>query len=110
MPCVWTAGVKRAGATSAQKRTPDAGALGWQDAPAAEAAVTQFYEGHGLNQPDLGLWIGAVTFAAAPTPDTYRLLVEEYEYISANYTDGRRAPGRLIYAETFEVDTALVGA
>ena len=92
-----------------QKRTPDGGELGWQDAPAAEAAVTQFYEGQGLNQPYLGLWIGAVTFATAPAPGTYRLLVEEYEYISANYTDGRRAPGRLIYAETFEVDTALVG-
>jgi hypothetical protein len=51
-----------------------------------------------------------VTFAAAPVPGTYRLLVEEYEYLSANYADGRRAPGRLIYAETFEVDTALVGA
>ena len=49
-----------------QKRTPDGGELGWQDAPAAEATVTQFYEGQGLYQPDLGLWVGAVTFTAIP--------------------------------------------
>jgi hypothetical protein len=48
-------------------------------------------------------------FAEQPEPDRYRLLVEELEYVSANYADGRQAPGRLIYAETFEVDTALVG-
>jgi hypothetical protein len=93
-----------------QKRTAAGGDLGWEDAPAAEAAATQFYEGHGLYQPDLGLWIGAVTFAAAPAPGTYRLLVEEFEYLSANYAEGRRAPGRLIYAETFEIDAALVSA
>ena len=64
--------------------------------------MTQFYEGPGLFQPDLALWIGAVTFAARPEAGAYRLLVEEFEYISANYKEGRRAPGRLIYAETFE--------
>jgi hypothetical protein len=37
-------------------------------------------------------------------------LIEEFEYISANYTEGRRAPGRLIYAETFDIDAALVSA
>jgi hypothetical protein len=51
-----------------------------------------------------------VAFAEVPSADGWRLLVEEYEYISANYTDSdRRAPGRLIYAETFLVDAALVG-
>jgi hypothetical protein len=93
-----------------QKRTGGGGELDWQDAPVAEATVTQFYEGQAIFQPNVELWIGHVTFAATPAPDTYRLLVEEYEYISANYMDGRRAPGRLIYAETFELDTALVGA
>jgi hypothetical protein len=43
-----------------QKRTPEGGELGWQDAP-AEAAVTQFTS-QGLFQPNLELWIGAVTF------------------------------------------------
>jgi hypothetical protein len=93
-----------------QQRTPAGGALGWEDTPAAEATATQFYEGPGLGQPDLGLWVGAVTFAAAPEPGRYRLLVEELEYVSANYSDGREAPGRLIYAETFEVDAGLVTA
>ena len=93
-----------------QKRPMGGGELDWVDAPAAEAAVTQFYEGGALFQPNLELWVGAVTFAASPKPGAYRLLVEEYEYISANYSNGRHAPGRLIYAETFEVDAALVGA
>lgn len=92
-----------------QKPTDLGVELGWEDAPATEATVTQFYEGQGLLQPNLALWIGAVTFAATPAPGSYRLLVEEFEYISATYTDGGRAPGRLIYAETFEVDSALVG-
>ena len=91
-----------------QKRPPAGGELGWQDAPAAEAGVTQLYEGQGLFQPDLGLWVGTVTFTAAPAPGAYRLLIEEFEYISANYAEGRGAPGRLIYAEIIEVDAAMV--
>ena len=58
----------------------------------------------------LGLWIGAVTFAEASAPTRTRLLIEEFEYISANYAEGRRAPGRLIYAETFEIHASLVSA
>ena len=45
--------------------------------------------------------------AAAPAPDLYRLLVEEFEYIAAEYREGGQAPGRLIYAETIAVDAAL---
>ena len=93
-----------------QRRSADGGDFGWLDAPAAEATVTQFYEGQALYQPDLGLWIGAVTFAAAPAPGAYRLLIEEFEYVSANYSENRVAPGRLIYAETVDVDTALISA
>jgi hypothetical protein len=92
-----------------QKRSPDGGELGWQDAAAAEANISQFYEGQGLYQPNLGLWVGAVGFATAPEAGAWRLLIEEFEYITANYADGRRAPGRLIYAETFAIDAALVG-
>lgn len=91
-----------------QRRTPDGGDLGWQDAPAVEATVTRFYEGQGLFQPNLALWIGNVSFAAPPAADTYRLLIEEFEYVSATYAEGRRAPGRLIYAETVLVDGPLV--
>jgi hypothetical protein len=91
------------------QRRPGAGELSWEEAPAADATATQFYEGPGLFQPDLALWVGAVSFATVPQPGAYRLLVEEFEYVSATYADGRQAPGRLIYAETFEVDAALVG-
>jgi len=86
-----------------QRRTDAASDLGWEDAPAAEAGVTQLYEGPGIGQPDLALWVGAVTFTSAPAAGVYRLLVEEFEYVSADYMDGRHTPGRLIYAETIEV-------
>jgi hypothetical protein len=90
-------------AVRVQARTDPASELGWDDAPAGAATITQFYEGPGLGQPDLALWVGAVTFAAAPEPGAYRLLIEEFEYVTADYLEGRHAPGRLIYAEAFEV-------
>ncbi|GEP53943.1 hypothetical protein [Reyranella soli] len=86
----------------------DGGELEWHDAPAAEASVTQLYEGQALFQKDLGLWAGSVTFTTAPAPDAYRLLIEEFEYISATYAENRRAPSRLIYAEIIEIDAAMV--
>ncbi len=92
-----------------QKKLAGGSDLDWQDAPASEATVTQGYEGQGLFQPDLGLWVGAVSFVAAPAPGVYRLLIEEFEYVAANYTDGRRAPGRPIYAEVVEIDDGMLG-
>jgi len=91
-----------------QKKPPGGSELEWHDAPAAEASVTQLYEGHALLQKDLGLWAGGVTFATAPAPGAYRLLIEEFEYISANHAENRRAPGRIIYAEIIELDAAMV--
>ena len=49
-----------------------------------------------------------MTFTTVPAPGAYRLLIEEFEYISANHAENRRAPGRLIYAEIVEVDAAMV--
>lgn len=43
-----------------------------------------------------------------PAPGDYRLLVEEFEYVSAEYLEERQTPGRLIYAETFAVDGGLM--
>ena len=91
-----------------QKQPAGGGELEWQDAPAAEATTTQLYEGQALFQKDLGLWVGTVTFTTRPAPGAYRLLIEEFEYISANHAENRRAPGRLIYAEVIEVDAAMV--
>jgi hypothetical protein len=91
-----------------QAHTDPASELGWTDAPGTDVVVTQFYEGGGIGQPDLALWVGAVTFAGAPPEGKYRLLIEEFEYITADYLEGRSAPGRLIYAETFTVDAGLL--
>ena len=53
-----------------------------------------------------------------PKPQQYRLLIREYEYVSANWAivhpggealpPWSEAPGRLIYAETVEIDEAFV--
>lgn len=68
--------------------------------------VTQFYEGPGLGQPDLALWVGAISFATAPAAGHYRVLVEEFEDVSSDHPDS----GRLIYAETFTVDQTFIAA
>jgi hypothetical protein len=86
--------------------------LGWSDAPAAVAAVAINVDGTAPGQPDLELFAATVTFAAPPSPGQFRLLIEEHEYPSADYVlvDGDRVnqPGRLIYAEIFAIDDALV--
>lgn len=92
-----------------QQRGSTGSELDWRDVTTPVASVTQIYEGPGVAQPDLALWIGLVQFAERPAADQYRLLIEEFEYISANYADNRQAPGRLIYAETFAIDGVLVG-
>jgi hypothetical protein len=91
-----------------QQHCPVESDLAWDDVPATVATVTQFYEGPGFGQPDLALWVGAVTFAAPPDPGRFRLLIEEFEFVSANYADQGKVPGRLIYAETFAVDASLI--
>ena len=89
--------------------------LGWQDAPAGVAAVNPLP----LLFPSLLRWTGTIDFTNLPQPGQYRLLIREYEYLSANYTivtgpprsrrPHRDQPRRLIYAETIDIDTALVG-
>jgi hypothetical protein len=90
--------------------------LGWQDSPAATAAITALAL---PNPTGLVRWTGTIQFASLPAEGQYRLLVREYEYLSANFTNlvgsarGRRArreqPRRLIYAEAIEIDNALIG-
>jgi hypothetical protein len=88
--------------------------IAWRDVPANVAAVTAMFDDHFAADPNLELWSGTVAFAKVPEAGRYRLLIEEHEYISANYSiiEGRTAiqPGRLIYAETFAIDAALVQA
>ena len=91
--------------------------LAWEDAPVGTAVISQTT----VNNPSALLrWTGTITFAAAPNPGQYRILIREYEYLSANYTIvtqtrrgrpiRREQPSRLIYAETIDVDSALIGA
>ncbi|HKR01391.1 MAG TPA: hypothetical protein VJT09_12010 [Pyrinomonadaceae bacterium] len=86
--------------------------LAWRDVAPERATVQAAFDDHPGDRPDMALWSGTVSFAKKPEPGRFRLLIEEQEYVSANYTlsEGRvgRQPGRLIYAETFELDDALV--
>ena len=54
----------------------------------------------------------AVTFDTVPDPGRYRLVIEEYEFISANYTlmenNAAVQPGRLIFAEIVPLNADLV--
>ena len=90
--------------------------LTWRDVAPEVAAVKVAFDdnlgGQPQSQPDLEMWAGLVTFAKAPETGRFRLLIEEHEYISSNYAlvEGRtaRQAGRLIYAEAFELDDALI--
>lgn len=97
--------------------------LAWQ--PVADSLVTVNEETPPAVD-SLVLWIGDVKFSELVPPDKFRLLIREYEYISADYTvnpdgtlnpasgqgiDNRTvgsAPRRLVYAETIEIDDALI--
>ncbi len=86
--------------------------LAWEDAPAGTAVITALPLPTGLLR-----WVGSIAFATLPDPGEYRVLIREYEYLSANYTNNsgrgnairREQPKRLIYAETVLVDSALIG-
>lgn len=87
--------------------------LAWHDVTPDVAQVQAKVDAQSASDPDLVVWDGTITFAKPPPPGEFRLLVEEYEFISAEYTlvgddDVVRQPSRLIYAEAFEVDDALV--
>ena len=91
--------------------------LAWEDAPDAAIIHTDF-TGAFPTEHDLQLWTGRVTFAEQPKSSHYRLVIREYEYITAGsqvaapQSEGRPialAPrGRLIYGETVEIDAALL--
>jgi hypothetical protein len=102
-----------------QERDPAVSSdLGWRDAAAGVASISVNTDAQFPTEKYLALWSGRVQFAQAPKPQQYRLLIREYEYVSANWTIVHRggealppssdAPGRLIYAETVEIDEALI--
>ncbi|MSR56221.1 MAG: hypothetical protein EXS05_00920 [Planctomycetaceae bacterium] len=87
--------------------------LAWSDVGTDVAAINASHDGPTPLDPDLALWSGTVRFVKVPEPGEFRLLVEEFEFISANYNlvqdDVIKHPSRLIYAESIVLDTALVG-
>ena len=86
--------------------------LAWNDVTPDVAKVFPAVDGPVAGDPDLALWAGSVQFAKKPTAGEFRLLIEEHEFISANYTVVEHGvvqqPSRLIYAEIFSLDEALV--
>lgn len=103
-----------------QERRDDIGGdLAWRDAAPEVVSVTDRTAEAPPASPALVLWTGTVDFAAEVPADRYRLLICEHEYFSANHvlteydeTTGDPhavAPRRLVYAETLELDDALVG-
>jgi hypothetical protein len=79
-------------------------------------AVCIEYNGLTPKNPDLALWAGNIYFSQPLKPNQYRLLIREYEFISADYTikeeQGNeplfKQPGRLIFAETILLDEAML--
>jgi hypothetical protein len=104
--------------TVQQRMANVSGDLGWEDATAATATVT--HQSTATPLPNLIRWSGTVEFLQAVEAGRYRLLIREHEYLSANYlalnqpgsaaTPHPSNPGRLIYTEVMEIDTALIGA
>jgi hypothetical protein len=84
------------------------GDLGWRDAPPDVASVAATTDGPVAGQPDLVLWAGTVTFAVRPQPGRFRLFIQEHEEVAPGEPSGVGGPGRLIYADTFELDSALL--
>ena len=98
-----------------QERDPQVpGELGWRDAPAETATVTPAVDGPAPGRPNIAMWAGSVTFAERPEAGRFRLQIEEHERVASGdaiVTGSRqRARGRLIYAESFELDGALLGS
>lgn len=98
-----------------QERDPQLpGELGWRDAPAETATVTSGLDGPAPGRPNIVMWAGSVVFAERPQAGRFRVLVEEHERVApgdAIITGSRqRLRGRLVYAESFELDGALLGS
>jgi hypothetical protein len=85
--------------------------LAWNDVPQTVAKVTPEFDDFVPGQSSLAMWAGSITFAQMPKVGQYRLLIEEFEYVSANFALEKGSsdfPSRLIYAEIFELDAALI--
>jgi hypothetical protein len=86
--------------------------LAWKDVDETVAKVIAEKDGPVAGNADLAIWAGTVHFVNKPAAGKFRLLIEEHEFISAMYTEVEHGvvqqPSRLIYAEIFALDEALV--
>jgi hypothetical protein len=86
--------------------------LAWNDVAPDVAKVTPEKDGPVASDADLAIWAGTVQFVNKPVAGKFRLLIEEHEFISANYSEAEHGivqqPSRLVYAEIFILDEALV--
>jgi hypothetical protein len=86
--------------------------LAWSNVGDEVATVIPEIDGPVAGNADLAIWAGKVRFVDRPAAGKFRLVIEEHEFISANYTVVEQGtvlqPGRLVYAEIFAVDEALV--
>lgn len=88
-----------------QERNPAiATDLGWQDAAASAAVIHAEFDGMPAAHFDVALWAGTVSFAQVPDPGRYRLVIEEYEFISSSHA----LAGRLVYAEIVPLNADLL--
>jgi hypothetical protein len=87
--------------------------LGWVEAGHNVATVEPVHDGAADGQPDLALWSGTVRFGSIPEAGRYRLIIREFEHVASDaaptQTRGLAPLGRLIYAETFEIDDVMLG-
>lgn len=85
--------------------------LGWKDVGHDVAKVTPEKDGPVAGNADLSMWAGTVQFVNKISAGDFRLLIEEHEFISANYSEVEHGiaqqPSRLVYAEIFALDAAL---
>jgi hypothetical protein len=98
-----------------QQRDPQLpGELGWSDAPAEIVTVTPALDGPAPGRPNIAMWAGYVVFAERPETGRFRLQIEEHEYVASGepiLTGSRQSPrGRVVYAESFELDSALLNS
>ena len=90
--------------------------LAWRDAPAGTYTLSIEENGPSDNDPNLALWAGVIRFRQTPEPNQYRLLIQEREYVSADYNivteteEGMKVEqaSRLVYAEYVMLDEALL--
>jgi hypothetical protein len=77
--------------------------LGWQPAPTA--AVTVAEDQPAPSSPDAVLWMGSVTFATAPAPGHFRVVIREYEVLPVGGDAAAQAfAKRLVYAAFLNYD------